>query len=799
MRYRPPTTSSVFTPIPPATYPSDLRANQGPATVRAETNRIEQCTKLPLRAGVTAGTVPPVQSRVDGGFGRVLARWAGTLVASAVFLVAAALLAAQPARAILGSTRTDDDRARLQLSTLSLRSVVEDRDGAVLGVLHHDENRSPIPLDQVPQHVVDAVLDVEDDSFFEHDGVNLRSILRAALANAESGSVRQGGSTITQQLVKQGLLTPDRNIERKVKEAVYAVRLEEQMTKEEILEAYLNTVYFGHGAYGVQAAAETYWGVPATQLTIEQGAFLAGIIRNPVQYNPFSEDPTVVQRVRDRRDFALGRMAINGHLTAEQVELLKLVDLPTGGRKDPLPVRDGYFVEEVKQALLDDPRYNLGETYQERFNAVFRGGLRVETTFDPRLQTLAQEAVNENIPDTGGRFVGALASVEPSTGAVRAMVSNLDFEHAKYNLVTGRGGSGRQAGSSFKAVVLLAALEEGISPNDTIAGSAPCRVTGIKGLVPDPYEPGNYEGTKGGSGPLHKATANSLNCAYIRLGLALDPDPNKSLTKVKDMANRLGLDKVDTAVVSMSLGAKEVTPLQMASAYATMANDGVRHEPYFIERVLDREGKVVFERNRDGERVLDANVARAATWTLRKVVESGTGTRARLAGREVAGKTGTSQEWRDAWFVGYTPQLATAVWMGNPNKQDEMRNVGGIRVTGGSYPARTWAAFMKPALDGQPALKFNDPDLGAFGKATTIKNPKVVGGGAATTTAPPRRPRRPSSSSESTKPPASRAPETSPPASGASSGGSGSGSGAGSGNGSGSSSGTGSGDASSDE
>jgi len=278
------------------------------------------------------------------------------------------------------------------------------------------------------------------------------------------------------------------------------------------------------------------------------------------------------------------------------------------------------------------------------------------------------------------------------------------------------------------------ALEEGVSPNDTIDGNEPCRVTGIKGLLPDPYEPGNYEGTKGGTGPLHRATANSLNCAFIRLGLSLDPDPIKSLTKVKDMANRLGLDKVNEAVVSMSLGAKEATPLQMASAYATIANDGVRHTPYFIQRVLDRSGKVVYERKSEGERVVDANIARAATWTLRKVVESGTGTRARIAGREIAGKTGTSQEWRDAWFVGYTPQLATAVWMGNPNKQDEMRNVGGIRVTGGSYPARTWNAFMTEALKGQPVLSFTNPNLDAFGKPTTIKPSKTVMGGKTTTT-----------------------------------------------------------------
>ena len=681
-----------------------------------------------------------------GATGRVVLRWVFTLFLAAVGLASGLVLATRPAKAILASGRSEAAPEQLQLNQLSLRSVVYDRDGGVLAALHHDENRSPIPLESVPQHVIDAVLDVEDDSFFQHDGVNVRSILRAAITNAESGSVRQGGSTITQQLVKQSLLTPEKNLERKVKEAVYAIRLEEQMTKEEILEAYLNTVYFGNGAYGVQAAAETYWGVQAKDLTVEQGAFLAGIIQNPSNYDPFRVDrPEMRERATGRRDYALQRMVVRKHLTQAEADALKQIPVPEGGRKNPNASRDDYFVEEVKQALLDDPQYNLGATYQDRFNAIFRGGLRVETTFDPRLQHAAQEAVNKQIPNTNGRFVGALASIEPSTGAVRAMVSNLNFNDAKYNLVTGRGGSGRQPGSSFKAIVLLAALEAGISPNDTINGSEPCPVR-IEGVEPNPYEPGNYEGTKGGSMPLHKATANSLNCAYIRLGLALDDNPFKSMDTVAEMARRLGIPIPDDGKYgpSIALGAKEATPLQMASAYGTIANDGVRHTPYFVQRVLDRDGKVIYERQSEGDRVVEANVARAATWTLRKVVESGTGTRARLSGREVAGKTGTSQEWRDAWFVGYTPQLATAVWMGNPNKQDEMRSVGGIRVTGGSYPARTWAAFMNEALKGQPALKFTNPDLDAFGKATTIKLPKSVTGGkdSSTTTkkkAPPKR------------------------------------------------------------
>jgi penicillin-binding protein 1A len=284
--------------------------------------------------------------------------------------------------------------------------------------------------------------------------------------------------------------------------------------------------------------------------------------------------------------------------------------------------------------------------------------------------------------------------------------------------------------------VLAAAFEKGIGPDDTISGSEPCPVR-IKGVEPNPYEPGNYEGSKGSNGPISQATMKSLNCAFVRLGLALDDDPFKSMDTVAATARRLGIPIPEDGKYgpSISLGAKEATPLQMASVYSTFANDGVRHDPYFVERVLDRNGKVVLEGKEDGQRVLDANVARTVTSVLRKVVEGGTGTKARQRDRIVAGKTGTSQEWRDAWFVGYTRELVTAVWMGNPAKQDSMTNVGGIRVTGGSYPATVWGAYMAEAMKGVPASTFPAPDLSKYGKPEAVKLSKDSGttGGTATT------------------------------------------------------------------
>jgi penicillin-binding protein 1A len=672
-----------------------------------------------------------------------------TLFLAALGLVAGLLLLARPARAIATAGKSNKLPAALQLNELAQRSVVYDRNGGVLAVLHVEENRSPVTLDQVPPHVIQAVLDVEDDGFYDHSGVNLRSILRAALTNVEAGGVRQGGSTITQQLVKQSLLTPERDIGRKAREAVLALRLEQQMSKDEILERYLNTVYLGNTAYGLQAAAETYWGKNVQDLTVEQGAFLAGLIRNPVGYDPFKNDKRAALALA-RRNLALDRMVARGHLTAAQAVELKKIPIPTSPPDNQFKTSQDYFVEEVEQHLLDDPR--LGSTQAERYNAIFRGGLRIETTFDPKLQDIAERAVQSKIPDTKGRYQAALISIEPKTGAVRAMVAGKDYANAQYNLATGRGGSGRQPGSSFKPIVLTAALEKGIGPEDTINGSEPCPVR-IKGVEPNPYEPGNYEGTRGGTGPISQATMKSLNCAFVRLGLALDDDPFKSMDTVAATARRLGIPIPEDGKYgpSISLGAKEATPLQMASVYSTFANDGVRQEPYFVERVLDRDGKEVLRGMTDGKRVIDANIARTVTSVLRKVVEGGTGTKARQRDRIVAGKTGTSQEWRDAWFVGYTPELTTAVWMGNPSAQDSMKNVGGIHVTGGSYPALTWGTFMAEAMKGVPASKFPEPNLAAFGKPEPVKLSKDSGTtGGATTTTPRRRSSSPTRSTTAT-------------------------------------------------
>jgi penicillin-binding protein 1A len=603
---------------------------------------------------------------------------------AAIGLAAAAAALARPVSAILSAAEPGKSNRLEELEELAQRSIVYTRDGQTMAVLRAEENRSPVKLDQVPEHLVNAVIAVEDERFWDHGGVDLRSTGRALVSNVEAGDVTQGGSTITQQLVKNTLVTPERSLSRKMREAVLALRVEGELSKDEILEKYLNTVYFGNGSYGVQAAAETYFGKDVDKVTVSEAALLAGIIRNPTGYEPFRH-PDIA---KERRAIALDQMVKQGYVQEADAVKLKEEALPSSAHQ-LLPAPNDYFVEEVKQRLLDDPR--LGETAQERYNAVFKGGLKIYTTLDPRMQEIARDKVNSILPSSKQGFTAALVSLEPYTGAVRAMVGGPNFEQARFNLVT----QGlRQPGSSWKAFVLMAGIEAGYGPNHSINGTAPCPVR----AGGRPWIPSNYGEATGGVASVRTAMAKSYNCAFVRMGLKV------GLDKVVSMAQRLGITSPVDEVPAMTLGTEEVHPIDMASAYGTIANDGIRHEAFFVERVEDRNGKVLVEGNKPGERVVEANHARLATSIMRSVVNGGTGTRASVPGRQVAGKTGTSQNYENAWFVGYTPQLATAVWMGSP-----VGNVPMGGVTGGSFPAAIFGAFMRGALEGAPIEDFKAP------------------------------------------------------------------------------------------
>ena len=624
-----------------------------------------------------------------------LSRLASLILAGGALLAVTAALLSPAVGSVLAAHETAPVR-EIDLDALAQRSRVLDANGNLITYLYREENRQLIRLADVPLVLLDSVLQVEDEQFWQHNGINLRAIGRAFLTNVEAGDVRQGGSTITQQLVKNALLDPEQSLGRKVEEAVLAVRLEERMTKEEILERYLNTVYLGNGTYGVQAAAELYFGVDARELDRAQSAFLAGLIRNPVGYDPFVDPEASLER----RDLVVDVLAEQGSITDEEAETIKATPIPAEPFELVPKPRD-YFLQEVVADLLEDPR--LGETQSERYTAIFRGGLTIKTTFDPERQWMATAAVNDTLPDTDGTFTAALIAVEPGTGAVRAMVGGPGFEEAKYNIATD--GAGRQPGSSFKPIVLAAALEKGISPKSTINGAAPCKLPN-KGGTPDPWEVDNYEGSRGVVMDLATATHKSMNCAYARLALVT------GLSRVSRMAEKLGITTPMPQVPSMALGSLEVRPIDMAAAFATFANDGVYAEPYIVDEVLDRDGKVLLRHEPETRRAISVQTARTMNQILTGVVTKGTGTRARFADRRpTAGKTGTTSSHADAWYVGYTPQLSTAVWMGSPTgTEDKMTNVGGIKVTGGSYPARIWQAFMGPAMDGLDPVPFPEPE-----------------------------------------------------------------------------------------
>ena len=637
------------------------------------------------------------------------------LVATACFVAGGAVALTPAVTSIVGAGRSVEEE--LFLSPLEERSIVLDRNGGTIATLYGEQNRAPVPLADIPQHVRDAIIVVEDENFYSHDGVNLRATIRALFENVSSGAIEQGGSTITMQLVKNSVLSNEQTLERKTREAILAMRLEEEFTKDQILERYLNTVYFGNGAYGVQAAAETYWGVGVGQLDWAQAALLAAIIRNPSGYNPIR----FPEQAAERRQLALDRLVETGHLTDDEAAMYAFSPIPSQVlRVTPPP--DDYFVEQVKQLLLDDPRFGIGDTPEERYNSVFSGGLRITTTFDPGMQQAALLARDDVLPgDLPGQFMfrydgqdvqgsAALVTTEVATGAVRALVGGPGFDDYRFNIATQ---SERQAGSSFKVFVLAAALESGLVPNDSVSGNAPCRIPNPGG-EPDPYIASNYGESRGGSGNITAQTSRSSNCAFVRLGQIVGTQ------RVIDVARRMGITTPLESVPSLPLGFAGVRPVEMAAAYASLANDGVYNAPYYIETIADAAGNVLYAHQPDSRRAVSRQTARLATQVLEANVRSGTGTRARNTFQPSAGKTGTAQRSVDVWFVGFTPQYATAVWMGATSEEIPMRVGSDSTPTGGEWPARIWGQYMNTILQGSARVEFLEPGATRGGRTLTL-------------------------------------------------------------------------------
>ena len=590
-------------------------------------------------------------------------------------------------------------------------SKVLAQDGQVIAIFHGEENRTIVPLDQMSPYLRVAVLSTEDQAFFDHQGFDLRSVIRAAKANWEDRRIVQGGSTITQQYVRNAFpdVGTDRTLARKLKELFWAIQLERHYDKDQIMERYLNTVYFGRGAYGAEAAARTYFKIPAAELTAGQSAYLAGLIKAPQRFQ-INEKP---EEAIELRDTVVKKMVREGFLGPGEGDKAMQEDLVAqfkpGMTIEVDSPRAGYFVEYVRRLLKSEFHLSNEE--------ILSGGLQIQTTLDLKMQGAAEAAV-KNVLNRPEDPDAALVAMDPE-GRVRAMVGGRNVDSIDrsrgFNFaadVNGTGG-GRPAGSAFKPFALAAFLSQGKSLQSNFSGASPIKINSPKchSEVGKPWEVHNFSQASYGSMDVTTATLKSVNTIYAQI-----MDQVVSPQKFIEVAGKTGIDipSFDTGC-ALTLGTTDVTPLEMARAYTTFAQRGQRPEPLVITKITKPNGDVLVERTPKLEKQLDENVADTVNYVLEKNIQSGTGTGARI-GRPAAGKTGTAQNFQDAWFAGYTRELTAVVWMGYAPRPDgtipELRRVHGREVTGGSFPATIWKNFMVKALDGTKASGFHPPKLG---------------------------------------------------------------------------------------
>jgi penicillin-binding protein 1A len=551
----------------------------------------------------------------------------------------------------------------------------------------HVERRIFVPLASVPKSLQDAVIATEDKRFYSHFGIDPVGIARALYQNYRLGRIAEGGSTITQQLAKVLFLTPDKSLERKLKEAFLAFEIERRYSKERILEMYLNQVYFGHGAYGVEAAARTYFGTSVSGVGVREAALLAGLPRAPSAYSPFDR-PELAKR---RRGVVLNRMVEFGALAPAEAKRLADADLgllPPERRR----TTGQYFLDYVQQFL------------EGKFGAdmVFKGGLRAYTTLAPVTQLQAEQSLREGLKAlearTGGaagsdRPEGAIVTIEPATGYVKALVGGYDFFRSEFNRAVH---AHRQPGSAFKPFVYVAALESGLTAATTVNDSPVTYPFGRNGR---PWKPDNYDRKFRGPTTLQQALEESVNVATVKLQEQI------GVSRTVQVARRLGIASPLTNDLSLALGSSDLTLLELTSAYGAFANEGVWLEPTAIRYVTDEQGKLLYEHLPEGKEALSPKIAYVITHMLRGVVERGTGQAAKALGRPVAAKTGTSNDYSNAWFVGFTPSLVTGVWVGYDRPRSLGRDETGSRVA-----VPIWVAYMSTALAGRPKEDFPIPD-----------------------------------------------------------------------------------------
>lgn len=619
------------------------------------------------------------------------------------------------------------------VETIAERSYVYDAAGNEIAA-YELENIQPVAIDQVPKTVIGAVLAVEDREFYRHDGVNVRGLFRASLSNFEGGA-RQGASTITQQVVKVDYLAGlERDGRYKLMQILYARRLEKERSKDQILERYLNTIFFGNNAYGIQAASEVYFGKNVEQLTLVDGVFLAGLIQAPSSYDPIRRPEPSRRRFVEVLDAAVDEELMTRLEADAIVECLEPREAPTAAEQEALDERCAgswqipelvqaipekkitrtHFSEEVRSYLLNRSDI-LGDTYEERYYRLFRGGLKIYTTLDPKIQAAAESAKLTQLPANSAGIEASVVTLDSKTGAVRAMVGGRPFQAGRneVNLAL----STRQTGSSIKIFILAAAVQAGAQNDDLIDGRRPC-------VLPNPDDPDQpfviTEGVSRDVSPLDEMTWFSINCAYSRLAqmVGLDRVVDTTYRMARSQYLYAGQSVLERSPLfpyaSFGTGANEMSALDMASGAQTLANDGLHSEPYFIERVEGPTG-LLYEHESAPTRVLTEEAARRTTGILEGVLRSGTARRSALEGRVAAGKTGTQDNNTNAWFVGYTPELTTAVWVGHPDLYLPMENIpefvaaGVPRVQGGTFPAAIWKATMDAALAGVPPSTFVAP------------------------------------------------------------------------------------------
>jgi penicillin-binding protein 1A len=582
-------------------------------------------------------------------------------------------------------------------------SRIYDINGEEIGAFRRFETSQPVAPEDIPQVLEDAVVAAEDRRFYSHSGVDVWGTLRALWADVRSQQVVQGGSTITQQYVKNAYVGDERSLARKVREAVLASQLDRQVDKDEILFRYLERIYLGEGAYGVGAAAETYFRKPVQDLTLSEAALLAGLIPAPSRYEPRG-NPALAE---SKRTIVLDAMLEEGMIDAgEHAEAAaQAVWLATPGEAPPgRPVTVVHPRERAETPypyFVDYLQRHLAERYGG--DAVYRDGLRIHTTLDPRVQDEAQRAVSATLDGTAPPLEMSLVAVEPQTGFVKALVGGRDFAASPVNLALGAGGggSGRQPGSAFKPFVLAQALEEGIPPSRSYPGRSPLVVGN------DRFH--NYGGASYGPVDLRTATRKSVNTAYVELLRQV------GVQETMELARRMGVSTSEYREgfhgLAVALGTLEVSPLDMASAFGVFAARGERAEPTPVLRVLDAGGAMLEDNTeRPRARVLEEVTADNVNDILQGVLQAGGTAGDNGIDRPAAGKTGTTQENQDAWFVGYTPSLSTSVWMGYADAPRPLQGIKGVRaVTGGSLPADTWEAFMRGALAGVPVTEFTEP------------------------------------------------------------------------------------------